>query len=395
MRARVTEIALVAATAVFTGVVAGVGAGAFLHALSWTTRVRGSHGWLLYLLPVAGLAIGTTYHYGAGRSSRGMSLVIDEVHEPAEHLPARLAPLIFAAAVVTQLFGGSAGREGVAVLVSAGVSDQLPRAAKQSPAGRRDLLVMAIAAGFGAVFGTPIAGAIFALEVLHTTRIRSTRLLVPCLLAALVGDRVTRALGIHHDALPSFPALALSASHLGRVALLGVLCGAVAIAYVLLVERVKHAASRIRFAPLRPFVGGCIVVVLTGVAGTRVYSGLSVPLAMRAMSGVRVGASMFAWKLVFTAVTLGSGFQGGEVTPLFVMGATMCASVAPALGLPVAVAAALGFVAVFAAASNTPLACTVLAVELFGGHALGFAVVTCAMATLVSTRRSIYPAQRA
>ena len=133
---------------------------------------------------------------------------------------------------------------------------------------------------------------------------------------------------------------------------------------------------------------------MVALSQSRAYLGLSVPLGTLALAGTEVGVSVFAWKLAFTAVTLGSGFQGGEVTPLFVMGATMAAAVGPHLGLPVGVAAALGFVAVFAAASNTPLACTVLAVELFGGNILPVAAVTCAIAALVSTRRSIYSSQR-
>jgi H+/Cl- antiporter ClcA len=382
------------AVAAITGVLAGCGAAAFLHGLDWATRTRNGHGWLLWLLPVAGLAIGLTYHYGAGRTAGGNNLVLDEIHAPGEHLPRRMAPLIILAAIITQLFGGSAGREGVAVQVSAGLSDQISRLRRRAPTDRTQLLVVAIAAGFGAVFGTPIAGAVFALEVPTLGRLRSGRLFIPTLLAALIGDRVTRAFGIHHGLNPTFSALPITGANVARFSVLAVACGLVALAFILGVKLVKLAAKLLQWPPLRPVVGGLTVIAMVAAAHTRAYLGLSVPLADGALAGAAVGPSTFAWKLGFTAVTLGSGFQGGEVTPLFVMGATMAGAFGPHLGLPIGAAAAVGFVAVFAAASNTPLACTVLAVELFGGHALPFAAIACAVATAVSGRRSIYSGQR-
>ena len=382
------------ATAVVVGVLAGGGAAAFLHALSWAARTRDANHGLLWLLPAAGFAIGLVYHYGAGRAVGGNNLVIDEIHEPDLHLPRRMAPLILMAAVATQLFGGSAGREGVAVQVSAGLSDQLSRLRRRAPSDRRGLLLVAIAAGFGAVFGTPIAGAIFALEVPTIGRIRGGRMLVPCLIASLVGDRVTRSLGITHDANPVFPTFAMTGRHALSVAVLAAACGLVAMAFIVTLTLVRRAAATLAWPPLRPVAGGIAIIGMTALAQSRSYLGLSIPLGATALAGAQIGISMFAWKLAFTAVTLGSGFQGGEVTPLFVIGATMAAAIGPHLGLPIGVAAALGFVAVFAAASNTPVACTVLAVELFGGNALASAALVCALATLASTRRSIYSAQR-
>lgn len=394
MRARLVAVAESMVTAVIVGCLAGTGAAAFLRALTWATGQRTNHRWLLYLLPIAGLAIGLTYHYLAGTSAEGNRLVIGEIHEPKHHLPRRLAPLVLVAAVVTQLFGGSAGREGVAVQVSAGLSDQLTRLRRRAPADRRGLLLIAIAAGFGAVFGTPIAGTFFALEVPTLGHLRLGRWLVPCLTGALVGDQVTRAWGIVHEHNPIIPPLTLTAGNVARLAVLALACGMVALAFIFAVAIVKRLVRHLSWPPLRPVAGGCVVIVLVGLAHTRQYLGLSVPLGALALSGVTAGISVFAWKLVFTAVTLGSGFQGGEVTPLFVMGATLGAALGPTLGLPVAVAAAVGFVAVFAAAANTPIACTVLAVELFGGHILPAAAVACAVATIVSTSRSIYEAQR-
>jgi H+/Cl- antiporter ClcA len=388
------RLAAAVGAAAVVGVIAGFGSAAFLHSLDWATRTRLAHPWLLYLLPAAGLAMGAAYHYGAGRSAQGMSLVFDEIHEPDSHLPLRLAPMIFVAAVMTHVFGGSAGREGVAVLVTAGLADQIPRALRVSPRTRHSMLPVAIAAAFGAVFGTPIAGAVFGLEVPRASRLRTGAMLVPCLVASLIGDRVTRSLGIHHTPNPVFPMLSMQLARLGRVALFGALCGLVALAYVLLVDGIKHVAAKaIAWPPLRPVVGSAVILVLVAIAG-RGYLGLSVELGDVALAGAGVGAAVFAWKLVFTAVTLGSGFQGGEVTPLFVMGATFGGALGHLVGLPAPFAAAVGFTTVFAAATNTPIACTVLAVELFGGNILPFAAVAAAVAVVVSTHRSIYSAQR-
>jgi len=222
-----------------------------------------------------------------------------------------------------------------------------------------------------------------------------TDALLPALTAALTGDRVARALGVHHDQRVPFGPLPVSAANLLRVVGLGVACGLAALAFVVAVHGVKRAVARaVAWAPLRPVIGGFVLLGLVGLSGTRAYLGLSLPLGRVALAGAAVGVSVFAWKLGFTAITLGTGFQGGEVTPLFIIGATLAAASAPTLGLPVGPAAALGYVAVVAAAANTPLAGTVLAAELFGGSALPFAAVACAVATVCSTRRSIYSSQR-
>lgn len=392
-RAATVEAVEAIVAAMVVGLIGGVGSALFLRSLDWAGRTRVNNGWLLWLLPLAGLAMGALYHYGGGRSKEGMSLVFNEMHEPTEHLPRRLAPLIFVTAVVTHLFGGSAGREGVALLVTGGVADQLPRAARRPAARRGWLLTLAVAAGFGAVFGTPVAGALFALEVPRSRRFQTGFVLVPCLIASFVGDRVTRSLGGEHTVMSKFDMTDATLTMLLRVAVLGALCGLVALAYIHAVELVRSLVSRVTWPPLRPFIGGAVVVVLALVAG-RQYLGLSVELGDAAVAGGAVGLSVFAWKLVFTAVTLGSGFQGGEVTPLFVMGATFGGAFADVVGLPSGMAASLGFVAVFGAASNTPIACAVVAVELFGASVLPFAIVATAVATVVSTRRSIYPAQR-
>lgn len=378
------------------GVLAGVSSAAFLASLDWATRTRLEQPWVIWLLPAAGFATGLAYWWAGGTSARGNNLIIDEIHEPQARLPRRMAPLVFGATVVTNLFGGSAGREGTALQMSASLSDGvfrriLPVAAPD----RRVLLISAISGGFGAVFGVPVAGAVFGLEVHSTGRIRHDAI-VPALTASFVGDRVVHALGVPHLPVPIIGAVDLGWLLMAKVIVAAVVFGWMAIVFVEMTEAVRRGMARwVRWSPLRPMIGGAVLLVMVVAVGTRDYLGLSLPLIEQALAGgVGLAAFAFFGKLVFTAVTLGSGFQGGEVTPLFVIGSTLGASLAVVLDAPVPLFAALGFVAVFAAASNTPIACTIMAVELFGAGPVVPAAVACVIAYVVSSHRTIYPSQR-
>lgn len=378
------------------GILAGLSSSAFLVSLDWATQTRAEQPWLLWLLPAAGFLVGLVYWWAGGLSTRGNNLIIDEIHEPTAHIPRRMAPLVFVATVVTNLFGGSAGREGTALQMSASLSDgAFRRLLPVSTPERRTLLIAAISGGFGAVFGVPVAGAVFGLEVHSIGRIRHDAI-VPALTASFVGDRVVHALGVPHLPVPVIGAVELDGWLLAKVVLAAVLFAWAAIAFVMLKDAVERVLARfIGWPPLRPLIGGTAVVAMTVVIGTRDYLGLSLPLIEQALAGgVGLAAFAFAAKLVFTAVTLGSGFQGGEVTPLFVIGSTLGATLAAMLDAPVPLFAALGFVAVFAAATNTPIACTIMAVELFGAGPIVPVAVACVIAYVASSGHTIYSAQR-
>ncbi len=379
---------------IVTGVLAGLSSALFLKLLEWSTRTFADHGWLLWLLPLGGLAMGCLYHYTGGRAIEGNVLVIDEIHEPRTGIPRRMAPLVLISTVATNLFGGSAGREGTAIQMSASLTDNAARVLHLSRSDRRTLLVAGISAGFGAVFGVPLAGAVFGLEVQSIGRVRYEAL-VPSLTGALVGDLIVRGLGIHHTPTPQLGSIDLNAGMLLKIAVAGLVFGLVSATFVEAVHLVKRLGARLTsWPPARPLIGGFIVVALTLLVGNRHYNGLSVPLAVDALAGNDPGLQVFALKLLFTAVTLGFGFYGGEVTPLLVIGSTLGAALATALGLPITLLAAVGYVAVFAGAANTPLACTVMAVELFGRQALEPAAVGCVVAYVFSSHRSIYGSQR-
>jgi H+/Cl- antiporter ClcA len=380
------------------GVAAGLASALFLVLLDSATRTRETSPWLIALLPVAGVVLVFIYHhYGAG-AGRGSALVVEQLNaehpaDPRQAIPLRMAPFVLVGTVVTHLFGGSAGREGTAIQMGASLADALARRLRLNAERRHGLLAAGVAAGFGAVFGAPVAGMIFALEVPAVGRIRYSTLL-PALMGAFVGDLTVRLLAVEHTLFPRLPEVPLETGLLLKVAAAGAVFGAAGWLFVALTEQVKTFHARyIGYPPLRGALGGAAVLAMTVLAGNTAYNGLSIPLITDVLNGASVPALAFLVKIVFTAVTIGSGFVGGEVTPLFVIGAALGASLSPLLGIEQGMLASIGLVAVFASASNTPLACALLGVELFGGGA-PYLVVGCVVAYLVSGHRSIYATQR-
>lgn len=377
------------------GVIAGLSSTAFIATLNWTTDTRLDHPVLLWFLPLAGLAIGLAYHYRGAGSEAGNNLILDEIHEPRDWVPRRMAVLAYGGTAVTNLFGGSAGREGTAIQISGSLTDLFSRVARLNPADRRLMLITAMAGGFGSVFGVPLAGCVFALEVQSVGRIRYDAI-VPALTASLVGDQVVRHLGVHHTALPVIGAVALDAALVGKVFLAGIAFGLTSAAFAEATHALKRALRSVPlWPPLRPFAGGIVVIGLTFLVGNRDYLGLSIPLITDALAGgAGVVLFAFAWKFVFTVVTLGTGFQGGEVTPLLVIGATLGATLGHLLGVPIPLMAALGLIAVFGGAANVPLASTIMGVELFGGGALPLFAIACITSYVFSIHTGIYTSQR-
>ncbi len=389
------------------GVLAGSASALFLWSLERVTQWRWDLPWLLFLLPVGGFIVGWIYHRFGQRAEAGNNLIMEEIHAPGGGVPARLAPLVLLGTLITHLCGGSAGREGTAVQMGGSLAGLFGRLAQLSAENRRMLLLAGVAAGFGSVFGTPVAGAIFALEVLVIGQMRYDALL-PVLIASLVGDYTCSAWGIHHTSY-HIAFGAGTAGHslvdgllLGKVALAAIVFGLVSQCFAEITHLIKKTFARfIAYPPLRPAVGGLVVIALVWIVGTRDYLGIGVtspePGAVTILSAFSLGGATpwsWGWKLLFTAVTLGSGFKGGEVTPLFFIGATLGQALAVLFGAPVDLLAGLGFIAVFAGATNTPLACTLMGIEIFGAqHTLYFAVA-CFVAYQFSGRAGIYSAQR-
>jgi len=388
---RARHVARWVALAVVVGVLSGLLSAAFLESLDWATNTRNSNNWLVFTLPVAGLIVGGLYHYVGRGLERGTNLIIDQIHSHSQWVPFRLTPLIFGASVISHVAGGSTGREGAALQFAAGVTDPISKKLKLPPADRSLMLITAIAGGFGSVFGVPVTGAVFALEVQRVGRVRYDAL-VPAFVASFIGDAVVRGLGVHHTHYPLFPSVNWNWATGGRVAAFGLIAGLVALLFVQLTHTVKKVGAKyISWYPARPLVGGIILAVLVLACGWRDYQGLSIPLALEAMNGSAAG--QWGTKLLLTSLTIGSGFVGGEFIPLFVIGALAGASYAHITGANVALFAMVGAVAVLAGATNAPLACTLLGIELFGGNGIVLFAVACAAAYATSGHTGIYHAQ--
>ncbi|MBO0935799.1 voltage-gated chloride channel family protein [Fibrella sp. HMF5335] len=380
----------------FLSSIVAVGAGSasalFLVSLDWVTNYREAHPWLIALLPVGGFIIGWLYLRVGQSVVGGTNLVIDTIHQAGSRIPFRLFPLVLVGTLVTHLLGGSAGREGTALQLGGSLADQLTRPFRLSPTDRRLILMAGVSAGFGSVFGTPLAGAVFGLEVLVIGRL-TYEAIFPVFIAALGADYVTRWWQVGH----TYYAIATVPPITPVFALYALLAGIVFGGCALLFTRITHAITdlakrHIAYAPLRPVVGGIIVAGAMWALGTTRYSGLGIPVIVESFTQ-QLPPYDFIVKLLLTAITLGMGFKGGEVTPLFFIGATLGNGLSYWLPLPTGLLAGMGFVAVFAGAANTPLACMVLALELFGTACGPYAAIACVTAYLCSGSRGIYGSQ--
>ena len=398
-------------TVVITPLAAAIGSlvALFLWLMDWATQFRFLHPWILFLLPVSGVVIYFLYRFAGKNAAAGNNLIIDEIHQPGGGVPFRMAPLVLIGTIITHLFGGSAGREGTAVQMGGSMAALLARKAKFSQADVQIILTAGIAAGFGAVFGTPLTGAVFAMEVLAIGQLKYNALL-PCLMAAIIADITCSAWGIHHTqyqiagfaAIYQVDFIKIDFLLTLKIILAGIAFGLASQLFAKLTHIIQKAAAKfITIKWLIPVLGGVLVIALTYLLGTCDYLGIGIisdhPNGVSLVAAFHVGGATYFswfWKILFTAITLGTGFKGGEVTPLFFIGATLGNVLAVFFGVPVDLLAGLGFIAVFAGATNTPLACTLMGVELFGGNNLLYYAIACFTAYYFSGKSGIYSSQR-
>ncbi|PWS32477.1 voltage-gated chloride channel family protein [Pedobacter paludis] len=377
--------------AALLGAIVGSASALFLETLNMATNWRETHVWIIAFLPLAGLIIGFAYYYWGREVVKGNNLLIEELQSPKKVIPLIMAPLIFAGTIITHLFGGSAGREGTAVQMGGAFADQFTKLFKLKPRDRKIILICGISAGFASVFGTPLAGAIFGLEVFVVGSILYGAIL-PAFVTAIIADYVCKMWGVGHThySISSVP-------EMGTINLLlsmgaGIIFGLVARSFSALNHLVSNLFGRIKYAPIRPFVGGFILILMIYLLGTTRYIGLGIPVISESFTQQEPYYT-FLIKLFLTALTLGAGFKGGEVTPLFFIGATLGSFLSFFIPLPFGLLAGMGFVAVFAGAANTPLACIFMGVELFGVSPGIYIAIACVTAYLFSGHTGIYRSQ--
>ncbi|EPH11398.1 hypothetical protein HMPREF9713_01884 [Myroides odoratimimus CCUG 12700] len=375
-----------------SGTIIGSISALFLYILEEVTELRISHTYLLYGLPLGGFLIGLLYHYYGKEANQGNNLIISEYHTPSKTIPFRMFPLVLLGTWVTHLFGGSAGREGTAVQMGGTIADQLNKYLHLGAEARKTILLMGVSAGFASVFGTQIAGIFFAFELMLLRNFKLNSLL-PVILTAYISHYTCIAWGIHHTIYTVDIPISHTITTLLKCGVIGVVFGLTAYLFILFLQKWgKLFTTTITYPPLRPFIGALLFILLIHTIGNESYLGLGVPTIVDSFT-IQMNWEVFILKIVFTTLILGAGFKGGEVTPLFFIGATLGSYLSLYVGLPISLMAALGFVAVFAGATKTPLACTFMGIELFGIEYAILLAVVCFVAYFTSGKQSIYSEQ--
>jgi len=372
------------------GLICGVAGAAFHHAVELGAEAFAHFDWTLYCLPICGIVIVFLYHAVGIDKDRGTNLVLERLRS-GMYPSYRATLVIFLATALTHLGGGSSGREGAALQIGAGISSCFSRLFKLNAKDTKVATMCGMAGLFSAVFGTPVTAAVFSLEVCSVGTIWHTAL-YPCVLSSMAAWEVSHLLGGHavRFSLMGLPEVGLLS--IVRVVVLTLLCAVCSILFLTVLHEGEHLMHRIQNPYVRIVVGGIAVIILTLLVG-RDYNGAGMGIAERALSGSAVPYAFFL-KMVFTALTIGSGYKGGEIVPTFFIGATFGCVVGPLMGLDAGFAAAVGMVVLFCSVVNCPLASIILAVELFGGEGLVFFALACGLCYVMSGHYSLYSEQK-
>ncbi|MBK0369165.1 voltage-gated chloride channel family protein [Flavobacterium agrisoli] len=373
------------------GFLSGSASAFFLVALQWATDFRIAHHWIIWLLPFGGFLVGLSYFYWGKEVVKGNNLLLEEYHQPQKTIPFKMAPLVLFGTIITHLFGGSAGREGTAVQMGGAIADQFQCFFKLSISDRKTLLILGISAGFASVFGTPLTGAIFAVEVVYFSKINYKTIPLSFITAYAAYYTVEMWQVAHtHYQIPFVPPLSLSLT--GYSVAAAILFGLAAMLFSRGTHFWNSLFKKINFPPFRPLLGGFILALVFLNFNFEKFEGLGVPTIVTAFKTTSDWPD-FLLKILFTSFTLGAGFKGGEVTPLFFVGATLGSALSVVIPLPIALLAGMGFVAVFSGATHTPIACTIMGIELFGISCALYVGIACVIAYFASGTVGIYQSQ--
>lgn len=373
------------------GAVCGLVGSLFHIAVDWATSYRGGHGWLIYLMPLAGFLIAGMYRVTKMKGV-GTNRIIESVHE-GDKLHVMLVPVVFIATVITHLVGGSAGREGAALQIGGGLGSKIGKVLHLDDKDMRIVTLCGMSAVFAALFGTPLTATIFALEVISVGILYYVAL-IPCLVSSIVAYAISLAFKL---APTRFVVTVepLAAMTLLKVVVLAIACAIVSMVFCILLHKTEELAnSYIKSGCIRAILGGVVLIGLTLAVGSTDYNGAGTDIIESAINDGVAPSWAFFWKIIFTVITIACGFKGGEVIPTFFIGATLGCVLGPIIGLPAGFAAAIGLAAVFCGNVNCPIASIVLSVELFGSGELIYFALACAISYMLSGYFSLYSSQK-
>lgn len=378
---------------ILSGILIGAVGTLFYKAMAFVTDARLNHPWLIFLLPVGGLVIVGSYYLLHDQNDTGTNLVISAIHS-GDHLPVRMAPLIFLSTLITHLFGGSAGREGAALQLGGSIGNGVGRLFRLDEKDKHVMIMCGMSAAFSALFGTPLAAAIFSMEVV-SVGIMHYSALVPCVIASLVAHGIATMAGAAPETfviaqIPDFTVLSAV-----RISVLAILCALVSILFCVTLHGAEHLYKKFLKNPfLRVFAGGCIVILLTLLVGDQTYNGAGMDFVARCMEEAAVRPEAFLLKILFTAATLCAGFKGGEIVPSFFAGAAFGCLFGTLMGFSPTLCTAVGMISVFCGVTNCPITSLLISFELFGYTGVPYFLLSVAFSYMLSGYFGLYHSQK-
>ena len=377
--------------ALITGAIGGPLGTLFHMSVEQSNRIFDAHTWLVWLLPVGGLVIVWLYSITHMTQSTGTDEVIGSVRT-GHHLRLVMAPLIFISTVLTHLLGGSAGREGAALQLGGSIGVKVGKLLRLDDRDMHIITLCGMSALFSALFCTPLTAVFFAIEVI-SVGVMYYAALLPCTVASLLSYAIALLLGAHPmNFTVDIPAASWSV--LWRVAVLAVLCAGVSILFCLAMRESGHLFKKAFPNPyIRIVVGGFALILLTYLCGSNNYNGSGTAFIFLAVNDGTAAPAAFLWKMLFTAVTIGCGFKGGEIVPTLFIGSSFGCVAGSLLGLDPRLAAAIGMIAVFCAVVNCPVASIILSIELFGANGLLLFAPACVISYILSGNYGLYHEQ--
>ena len=377
---------------IIVGGIVGLCGTGFYFALSFVTLLRGQYPWLLYLLPVGGLIIVAAYHVLKDEKDTGTNLVISAI-QTDEQIPLRMAPLIFISTLITHLFGGSAGREGAALQMGGSLGSGLGKLFRFDEKDKHVMIMCGMSAAFSALFGTPMAAAILPMEMV-SVGVMYYIALVPCVISSLVAHGIAESFGIAGSVLAIDPLPGFGILSAVKISVLAILCALISILFCILLHKSEELYKTYLKNPyLRIMAGGILVILLTLLVGNRDYNGTGMDVIGNCMKG-EVRPEAFLLKMIFTALTLGAGFKGGEIVPSFFTGAAFGCLFGNLLGFSPSLCAAVGMTSVFCGVTNCPITSLLISFELFGYDGMPYFLLATAFSYMLSGYFGLYKSQK-